>query len=136
MTDERIHRCGAEGCPVSVSRTVFLCRKHYAALPHTLQVRLSRVYRGLIGGNDAACEEWPATRETVLEVLAERQIGPHLARECRSPMCNGLIVFLQTESGKHMPVNASTVEPTDQLFDRTRHVAHYTSCIDPDRFRR
>lgn len=53
---------------------------------------------------------------------------------CRS--CKADIVFLRTAAGKTMPVNADTVEPGDTEFEYGRHVSHYSTCNDPERFRK
>lgn len=53
---------------------------------------------------------------------------------CRS--CGEDIVFLQTVNGKRIPVNADTVNPGDTVFEYGRHVSHFTTCDQPDRFRK
>ena len=54
--------------------------------------------------------------------------------KCRS--CDEYIVFLKTKRGANMPVDADSVEEGDELFDHTRHVSHFSTCPDADKFRR
>ena len=54
---------------------------------------------------------------------------------CRS--CGAEIIFLKTEKGKLIPVDAETVTEGDELFDsKGGHVSHFSTCDDPERFRR
>jgi hypothetical protein len=53
---------------------------------------------------------------------------------CRE--CGADIVFLRTASGKTMPVNAESVEPDDVDYEHGRHVTHWSTCTNPERFRR
>lgn len=57
---------------------------------------------------------------------------------CRA--CGAQIVFMPRErrdgtTGVH-PVDAATVEPGDSRYDRERHVSHFDTCPDAERFRR
>jgi hypothetical protein len=45
-------------------------------------------------------------------------------------------VFLPTANGKSMPVDAETVEETDDAFDHKRHVSHFATCDQPGKFRK
>jgi hypothetical protein len=58
----------------------------------------------------------------------------HKQIECRS--CGQYIVFLPTASGKSMPVDADTVEESDDGYDPKRHVSHFSTCDQPERFRK
>ena len=55
--------------------------------------------------------------------------------ECRS--CGAEIVFLKTQRGSHIPVDAETVTEGDELFDpKGSHASHFATCDDPGRFRK
>lgn len=54
--------------------------------------------------------------------------------ECRT--CHADIVWLKTEAGKNMPVDADTVDEGDTLFDNDKHVSHFATCVDADKHRR
>jgi hypothetical protein len=56
------------------------------------------------------------------------------ALTCRE--CGAEIVFLRTASGNTMPVNADSVEPGDTDYEHGRHVSHFSTCTNPERFRR
>jgi hypothetical protein len=53
---------------------------------------------------------------------------------CRS--CGVSIVWVKTPKGKNMPVNASSAQPGDIEFDRTRHIPHWASCPQANRWRK
>ena len=55
-------------------------------------------------------------------------------KRCES--CGEYIVFLKTESGASMPVDADSVTEGDEEFDPAVHVTHFSTCDNPDRFRR
>lgn len=59
----------------------------------------------------------------------EKRVG-----RCREETCRARIVWLKTEAGKNMPVDADTVAAADELYDPTRHVSHFKTCKAPDRF--
>ena len=51
--------------------------------------------------------------------------------------CGAPIVFLNTKGGGLMPVDAATVGPDDDKFDKMRgHMPHFATCTDPNRFRK
>ena len=54
--------------------------------------------------------------------------------ECRA--CKANIVWLLTSTGKKMPVNAESAQPTDTLYDKDRHVAHWGTCTGAGQFRK
>lgn len=60
----------------------------------------------------------------------------HERRITRCRSCRARIVFLKTEAGKAMPVDADTVEPADQEFEYGRHESHFASCPGAQQFRR
>ena len=53
---------------------------------------------------------------------------------CREQTCNARIVWLKTETGKNMPVDADTVEADDTEYDGARHTSHFKTCSAPGRF--
>lgn len=50
------------------------------------------------------------------------------AVRCRS--CDAEIVWFRTKSGKRMPVDESSTQPTDRedQLDFSRHVSHFATC--------
>lgn len=50
--------------------------------------------------------------------------------------CKAEIVFLRTPANKKMPVNADTVQDTDDLYEHGRHVSHWSTCTHADRHRK
>ena len=60
----------------------------------------------------------------------------HEKRITRCRSCNARIIFLDTASGKKMPVEADTVEPDDEQFDGDRHESHFAKCPAANQHRR
>lgn len=56
------------------------------------------------------------------------------AKPCKS--CKAMIVYLETDAGRTMPVNADTVEPTHAKFDAKVHVTHFATCPNAKKHRR
>lgn len=56
------------------------------------------------------------------------------ANRCDS--CQAPVRWLKTATGKWIPVNPSTVQPADTLFDPTKHVSHFAECPNADQHRR
>jgi len=54
--------------------------------------------------------------------------------KCRS--CKADIVWLKTEQGRHIPINADTVSKGDKIFDFNKHKAHFATCPDAAKHRR
>lgn len=52
----------------------------------------------------------------------------HERRITRCSSCRARIVFLYTESGAKMPVDADTVSPGDEQFDAQKHISHFADC--------
>jgi hypothetical protein len=50
--------------------------------------------------------------------------------------CGKALRFIDTAAGKSMPVDADTCSDDDGIFDPKRHVSHFVTCTDPDRFRK
>jgi hypothetical protein len=55
---------------------------------------------------------------------------------CRNQECNARIIFLPTRSGSNMPVDADTVEASDDEYDPSRHESHFKTCKAPNNFSR
>ena len=54
--------------------------------------------------------------------------------KCRS--CDENIVWLKTERGANMPVDADSVDEGDELFDYEKHVSHFSTCPLADKHRK
>lgn len=59
-----------------------------------------------------------------------------LATRCSS--CAAPIVWFKTRSGKRMPVDEPTTQPTDRAdqLDLKRHRSHFATCVNADQHRR
>lgn len=68
------------------------------------------------------------------DVDVQRTKDAPRAVSCRS--CGAAIVFLRTASGKSMPINAETVEASDETYEHGRHVSHFSTCTNPGAHRR
>lgn len=55
---------------------------------------------------------------------------------CKSTGCNARIIWLKTESGKNMPVDADSVEAEDEIYEHGRHISHWGTCKAPQPFRK
>ncbi len=47
-------------------------------------------------------------------------------QRCKS--CGAAIVYLSSREGGLTPVDASSAEPADDVYDHTRHVNHFATC--------
>ena len=54
--------------------------------------------------------------------------------QCKA--CGALMVFLSTRSGKKMPVDASSIEAHELMFDHTKHKSHFATCPEAEQFRK
>lgn len=54
--------------------------------------------------------------------------------KCRS--CGASIVWFSTTAGKSMPVDAATVQPTDEQLELPRHVSHFATCPNANQHRK
>lgn len=52
----------------------------------------------------------------------------HERRITRCSSCRARIVFLLTDGGKKMPVDADTVDPEQEEFDPLKHTSHFVTC--------
>lgn len=59
----------------------------------------------------------------------------HEKRITRCKSCRAMIIYLTTEAGKNMPVDADTVRPDDDQFEYGRHVSHFSSCPNASQHR-
>lgn len=50
--------------------------------------------------------------------------------------CKSEIIYLRTERGHMMPVNAETVSPGDTVFKPGVHVSHFSNCPHADKHRK
>lgn len=55
---------------------------------------------------------------------------------CKTRGCNARIIFLSTDAGRLMPVDADTVEAADEVFDPKRHASHFATCSAPNTHRK
>jgi hypothetical protein len=53
---------------------------------------------------------------------------------CSDAGCRARIIFLKTLGGSTMPVDADTVEPSDEYFEAKRHQSHFGTCPAAKRF--
>lgn len=60
----------------------------------------------------------------------------HERRITRCRSCRARIIWLTTEAGKNMPVDADSVEPEDEQFDSDKHVSHFATCPNAQQHRR
>jgi hypothetical protein len=60
----------------------------------------------------------------------------HEKRITRCKGCNARIIFLETSSGKRMPVDADTVDPSEEAFVPGKHKSHFATCSKAGDFRR
>lgn len=59
----------------------------------------------------------------------------HERRIVRCKACNARMIFLQSPSSeKKVPCDADTVEPHDEIYEAGRHVSHFKTCTDSNRF--
>jgi len=56
-------------------------------------------------------------------------------KRCSAPSCRARIIFLPTSGGRSMPVDADTVDAEDEVYEQGKHVSHFTTCTESDRFR-
>lgn len=66
----------------------------------------------------------------------EETTEAHERRIVRCRSCQARIIFLKTSLGKLMPVDADTVDPGDEEFDRRKHESHFAKCSSADDHRK
>lgn len=67
---------------------------------------------------------------------AQREAHERRITRCRTRDCRARIVFLPTDTGDRMPVEADSVKPDDEEFDPKRHESHFARCTRADKYRR
>lgn len=60
----------------------------------------------------------------------------HERRITRCRSCRARIIWFKTEAGKNMPVDADSVESSDEKLDLTRHVSHFRTCPQASQHRK
>jgi len=55
-------------------------------------------------------------------------------QHCRS--CNAEILFVETAKGHMMPVNYKPEFENDKEYDKTKHISHFSTCPEADKFRK
>ena len=63
-------------------------------------------------------------------------VDTHEKRIVLCGACKAQIIFLPTVAGRSMPVDAETVDAEDEVYERGKHVSHFSTCTDSDRFRK
>ena len=58
----------------------------------------------------------------------------HQVRKCSS--CGADIVFLKTHRNSYMPCDAQSVEEGDDMFDKKKHISHFSTCPEADKHRK
>ncbi len=58
-----------------------------------------------------------------------------MTAQCRS--CEAPIVWVQTQSGKYMPVDAHSYDEGDGLvFVKDKHISHFATCPNANKHRK
>lgn len=57
-----------------------------------------------------------------------------MSSQCGS--CGAAVKWVKTAKGKNMPVNASSWEEGDTLFDSKKHRSHFATCPQAAKHRR
>lgn len=60
----------------------------------------------------------------------------HERRIVRCKTCRARIIFLPTDTGKNMPIDADSVDPDDDQYQRGKHVSHFQTCQHANQHRR
>lgn len=62
----------------------------------------------------------------------------HERRITRCTSCHAKVIWFKTAAGNKMPVDADTVEPTDNVeeLDLARHQSHFASCPNASKHRK
>jgi hypothetical protein len=91
--------------------------------------------------HDAGCASYNTPAGTPVQTPCDCSLSregtlthtPIIVR-CRS--CGASIVWLNTDGGRNMPVNADTVQDGETLFVWRRHVSHFASCPHSNQWRK
>ena len=58
-----------------------------------------------------------------------------MSGQCRS--CDAPIVWVKTQAGKNMPVDATSFDREDGLvFNPDKHISHFATCPNADKHRK
>lgn len=57
-----------------------------------------------------------------------------LPTNCRS--CGAQIIWMMTVNNRRMPVNADSAEPGETMYEHGKHVSHFSTCPQGDRWRK
>ena len=60
----------------------------------------------------------------------------HEKRITRCNSCRARIIWLPTQAGRAMPIDADTVEPEDEEFIQGKHGPHWATCPNAAQHRR
>lgn len=71
-----------------------------------------------------ACLEAMRKMNEVVGRLVDAKIPVAYCRSCGDP-----IVWIVTNAGKNMPVDAGTIEAGDEVFVPERHRSHFATCV-------
>jgi transcriptional regulator of met regulon len=63
-------------------------------------------------------------------------VEAHEKRVVHCLSCKARIIFLHTAAGKKIPIDADTVDEEDEVYEGAKHVVHWSTCDNPDRFRK
>jgi hypothetical protein len=63
-----------------------------------------------------------------------KQVDPAKVSKCRS--CQAPIVWMQTRSGKKMPVDAEGLTDADEVFSKAKHSSHWDTCPNAEQHRK
>jgi len=69
-------------------------------------------------------------------VITDGQLAAHEARTALCRSCLKPIIWFKTATGKNMPVDAETVEAYDEELDLSRHISHFATCPQRDKWRK
>lgn len=124
---DNVRTCLHPSCKTKMRYMQLCCGRHY----HSIREDLLQRYKAA-----ATPETRGAIAVEILDWFKTRMIGEHEVVRCRNKACNADIVWLTTKRGKKMPVDAGSVQPVDELFNPEFHRSHFSTCRDPDGFRR
>lgn len=124
-----VRTCCHPNCDKQMKHGQSACGRHWYQLSEDLRQRLS----SKSGGQGSAVGALLVEARDYLE--RERLIGKHEILDCRGEDCDSGLVWLKTRKGKVIPVNAESVDASDELYDHKKHAPHWASCPNADDFR-
>ena len=63
-------------------------------------------------------------------------VEAHERRITRCKSCRAKVIWFKTAAGRNTPVDADTVEPSDQELNTKKHVSHWGTCPTADQHRK